>query len=133
MKTASCSCGQLAIVLDGDPHDIIICHCRECQKSTGSAFSVSTYWSNEAIVEIRGESRNYSRLSDAGRKLESHFCPVCGGGPFWYADFLPESVGVGLGHFEESNLPWPTNEYWTVRKHPWTAVVGPIKSHEGDS
>ena len=133
MRTAACSCGQLSISLQGDPQDVLICHCRECQKATGAPFGVSTYWSKEAIVDIRGNSQTFSRVSDAGRMLENHFCPTCGGRPFWYADFAPNSVGVALGNFEESDLPWPTDEYWTVRKHPWCAVVGPIRSHEGDT
>ena len=37
-RTASCSCGQLSIEVDGAPLGVGICHCLACQRRTGSVF-----------------------------------------------------------------------------------------------
>ena len=132
MRRAKCGCGQFSIQLSGDPSHVLVCHCRECQQATGSAFGVSTYWPKSAIVEIIGSSTCYTRSTEAGRRLTNHFCPVCGVRPCWFAEFLPDHIGVAIGCFEEPDLPRPTAEYWTVRKWPWVAFDGNLQSFEGD-
>lgn len=132
MRTAKCSCGQLSISLNGEPEHVFICHCRECQLVTGSAFGVSTYWPRTAVAEMTGRSTSYTRSSFSGRSLTNHFCPVCGGRPYWFAEFLPGHVGVALGCFGQDDLPAPKEEYWTSRKHPWVSFACSLKSFVGD-
>ena len=132
MRTAACTCGQLTIVMQGEPDNVLVCHCRDCQKETGGPFGVSTYWPKSAVAEIRGKSSAYTRISDAQRTLTHHFCPFCGGRLFWYADFVPQGIGVAIGNFDEANLPPPTDEYWTVRRHPWVSFACPLVPHIGD-
>ena len=38
-RTASCSCGQLRIEVQGDPQGVGVCHCLACQRRTGSVFA----------------------------------------------------------------------------------------------
>jgi len=132
MRTATCTCGQLSIVMEGEPDAVLICHCRACQKATGGPFGVGTYWPASAVAEIRGRSSSYARHSDAGRTLTNHFCPTCGGRLFWYADFVPHGIGVAIGNFESADFPAPTDEYWTVRKRPWVEFSCSPTSHPGD-
>ena len=54
-KTASCSCGQLSISVRGDPQEILVCHCLECQKQSGSVFLSWAYWPKTAIAAKTGE------------------------------------------------------------------------------
>ena len=42
-RTASCSCGQLRIEVQGEPRGIGLCHCLECQRRTGSVFAACGY------------------------------------------------------------------------------------------
>ena len=35
-----CLCGKVRYSADVDPTFVAVCHCKNCQKSTGSAFSV---------------------------------------------------------------------------------------------
>ena len=44
--------------VNGDPVRASICHCRNCQRRTGSAFGIGAYF-READVEIRGEVKTY--------------------------------------------------------------------------
>jgi hypothetical protein len=38
-RTASCSCGQLRIQVEGEPQGVGLCHCLACQQRTGSVFA----------------------------------------------------------------------------------------------
>ena len=38
--TGGCLCGAVRYTADADPSSVTVCHCLDCQKFTGSAFSV---------------------------------------------------------------------------------------------
>jgi hypothetical protein len=37
-RTAQCHCGSLRIIATGDPDRVYLCHCKACQRRTGTAF-----------------------------------------------------------------------------------------------
>ena len=39
-REAQCSCGQVKLVVDGEPVRIAVCHCYSCQLRTGSTLGV---------------------------------------------------------------------------------------------
>src|SRR5215467_963162 len=90
-RIAHCCCGSLRAETTGEPAFVGACHCTECQRRTGSPFGVSTYFLKER-VRTNGPSKVYVRGSDAGRKIEIHFCPDCGTSVFWYAEWGPWRV-----------------------------------------
>lgn len=47
-RVAKCACGQLKVTLQGDPLSTGMCTCTYCQKRTGSAFGLSSYFDKES-------------------------------------------------------------------------------------
>jgi hypothetical protein len=111
-------CGSLRAEATGEPVVVGACHCTECQRRTGSPFSVSTYFPKEQ-VRTEGPSKVYVRGSDSGRKVEFHFCPDCGSTVFWYAELRPDNIGIAFGTFADPSMPWPTLSGWETTRHPW--------------
>lgn len=128
-RTASCSCGQLSVTVNGDPEEVTVCHCFECQKSTGSVFGVSTYWAKGACVAIKGEATLWRRSSDSGRWLDNYFCPVCGSTLYWYAEFAPDQIGIATGNFADPTFPAPTAVVWGSCRHPWVKLPADWETH----
>ena len=118
-RTAACSCGQLRVTMNGKPAMVAACSCRECQKSTGSVFGVSSYWPKTLLVAIEGESKVWRRGSDAGRWIDNYFCPTCGSSLYWYAEAMPDMIGISAGNFADPNFEPPTYAVWNETKHPW--------------
>jgi hypothetical protein len=118
-RTAACSCGQLRVTVTGKPGSVGACSCRECQKSTGSVFGISSYWPKSAVASIEGKSTVWRRGSDAGRWVDSYFCPTCGSTLYWYAEALPDSIGIAAGNFADPNFEPPTYAVWSETQHPW--------------
>ena len=116
-RTARCCCGKLRAEATDEPALVAACHCIECQRRTGSPFGVSAYFVNEQ-VRTEGANKVYVRDSDSGRKIELHFCPDCGTSLFWYAEFVPDHVGIAFGTFADP-LPRPTVSVWEMTRHPW--------------
>jgi hypothetical protein len=59
-RTASCSCGQLRIQVEGEPRGVGICHCLACQQRTGSVFAALASFS--APFKVFGTATEYIRV-----------------------------------------------------------------------
>src|SRR5215471_7912222 len=103
-RTAHCCCGALRVEVSADPDVVGVCHCGECQRRTGSVFSVGAFFKKEH-VRAEGPSNVYVRDGQEGRKLRMHFCPTRGTTVFWEADLRPDNIGVAVGAFHDSNFP----------------------------
>lgn len=56
VRNGRCLCGQVTVELTGEPFAVSLCHCVNCQKTSGSAFSVIALvpiWLNGGIAGIR--------------------------------------------------------------------------------
>jgi len=73
-----CLCGRVRYRTRGAPRFMAVCHCRYCQKVTGSAANTEVAFLKED-VQFSGDLRTYEYRSPAhGRLMRSHFCAECG-------------------------------------------------------
>ena len=97
-RKASCNCGQLVVTVNGpDPERISLCHCKLCQKQSGSVFAVQARFPREQVT-IEGKSTawkltleeanltEYRNCISLGGGGTFHFCPVCGSTVWYTAD-----------------------------------------------
>lgn len=116
---ASCQCGALRAECDGDPDFVVVCNCRACQKRSGSPFGTGAYF-RKASARVAGEARGWARNADSGRRIENHFCPVCGTTVYWTLELRPDHLGVPYGIFE-TPIPDPVRVIWTEEQHSWVS------------
>ena len=121
-RTASCACGQFRIVCAGDPERVALCHCLDCQRRTGSAFSVAAFYPRDAVTP-EGHEKTTRRLGGSGRGLTFHFCPDCGGTVYWEPEFRPEWIAVAVGCFADPAFPQPEKAVFEDRAHPWAKIA----------
>ena len=120
-REAACSCGQLHLTVEGEPFSVGICHCLACQRRTGSAFGFQARFPRDR-VQISGESREYSRLSDAGEQRTYNFCPDCGANVYYAGASEPDLVAVPVGAFADPDFPEPRVSVWETSKHAWVTL-----------
>ena len=128
-RTASCRCGQLRASVTGHPVRVSVCHCLNCKRRSGSAFSAQARWPSEQ-VRIEGESKSFEQPSDNGNRGIFHFCADCGSdlyyrnaGPGIDADFA-NLVAIPLGAFDDPYFSKPRFSVWEMRKHDWIELLG---------
>lgn len=130
-RTASCSCGQLRIEVQGEPRGVGLCHCFECQRRTGSVFA--SLASFAAPWRVTGQATEYTRAGDQGARFTFRFCPVCGSTLFHTEDgFEERSVGVAVGAFADPGFPPPQVSVYDCRRHPWVTLPPGVKAFEKD-
>ena len=119
-QRGGCACGAVRYSLTTAPLIVHACHCRDCQRITGSAFVINL-WIEAKFVEAGATAPKSFRLAGGSRKPhEVFFCEACGtylwsryhGAP---GDFLfvragtldrPEAVRPDVHIFTRSKLPW---------------------------
>jgi len=59
-----CACGAVRYRVKNAPFRTSVCHCRACQRRTGSAFGVGIYFKQDDFELLRGELKAYEYRSD---------------------------------------------------------------------
>jgi hypothetical protein len=122
---ASCACGNLTVTARGEPVEVYLCSCTDCQRGTGSAFSYAAIFP-ESVVSIAGERRQYTQRGDSGRFVDSFFCPTCGTAVLFRAEGLPGTLGVPVGCFADPSFARPSKLFWASRRHHWLKLPASI-------
>jgi hypothetical protein len=129
-RTASCCCGQLRIQVEGEPRIVGVCHCRACQRRTGSVFATLAGFS--APFNVSGTATEYVRVGDQGARFRFRFCPVCGTTVFHTEEGEDQSVSVAVGAFADPGFPAPRVSVYDSRRHPWVRLPAGTKTFDKD-
>jgi len=123
VREARCACGALSARVKGDPVRLSICHCLDCKRRTGSAFSWNATYGT-AQVAIEGPSKSFTRGSDDGYWGRHHFCPACGVTVWYEIERRPNMVSIPAGAFADPAFPPPAVEVYEERRCPWLPDLG---------
>ena len=129
-RLATCHCGQLQLRCSGEPAKVSLCHCLDCQRRTGSLFSVAVFFPRAAVALAAGAAKNFRRGSASGFDVTFHFCPECGSSLWWEPDRLPDRIGVAVGAFADPGFPMPEQAVWAQDRHAWLTLPENIAAHE---
>jgi hypothetical protein len=117
--TGGCLCGQIRYTASGDPALSGLCHCRNCQRYTGSAFETVIGFPSSA-VSVQGALKTYNDTGDSGKTVYRRFCPNCGSGVIAEAEALPGVTLVLAGTLDDTSVFKPAMELYCSSAQPWT-------------
>lgn len=120
-RTRECHCGQLKVIVSGEPGRVYVCHCKACQRRTGAVVHSGAVYSKNQ-VRFEGEDKVYARGAASGFEVRFHFCPNCGSSVYWEGDRFPEICGIAVGSFADPNFPAPNDSAWEESMHPWLSL-----------
>ena len=121
MRTGGCLCGAVRYSVRGDPVHVRRCHCTDCRKESGSAFTVYAQWPVEAF-EMSGEISSYD-----GRG----FCPRCGSRLLVTSDPGDTLIEIRVGSLDEAPFELiPEDEIWVKRRESWITPVEGAAQHD---
>ena len=103
-RTAECHCGSLRAIASGEPESVDLCHCKACQRRTGTAFHLGATYLKDR-VRLEGARNIYERDGDSGNRIRFHFCPNCGSNLYWGKRSQPGSVRDHRGQLCRSKFP----------------------------
>ncbi|MEO3476231.1 GFA family protein [Phaeobacter sp. CAU 1743] len=96
--TGSCLCGQVAYDTGSEPLWITICHCRFCQRATGSDRMIQPVFERRGFNFGAVRPKVYTQPSDgSGKDINVHFCPDCGTKLALTFERWPDKIGLYIG------------------------------------
>lgn len=113
VREGGCLCGAVRFKCEGEPVNVRVCHCRNCQRAMGSPSFARALFEQSAIT-IEGETARYPS-SDL---LDRVFCRTCGTGLFAWRK-AGTRAGVALTAFDDRNAFVPTAHTWVSEKMNW--------------
>ena len=124
--TGGCSCGQARFSADAEPAFVGVCHCRACQKKSGSAFAIIVALPKQALT-VTGDVTTYDAVGDSGKAVHYRFCPRCGSPVTRNADLLPDLMMIHAGTLDDPELVKPPMEIYCDEKQSLVDLGGGLQ------
>ena len=120
-----CQCGAMRYEIAEAPLRTYTCHCTDCQRITGSAFSLAIVVPDEEFRLTKGEPWLVQRLADSGRVVTRWLCRDCGSWVCSAAWAVPGQAPMRIvqgGSLDDRSWLRPTRHFWTRSKQPWVEI-----------
>jgi hypothetical protein len=120
-----CLCGAVRYTAEGDPGSATVCHCRDCQKFTGSAFAALVLVPKSGFA-FTGPVKTHTGVGGSGLPILRHFCSECGSSLGEEPGTRPGMVILTVGTFDEPATASPGREIFRDDAIPWVHIAGDI-------
>jgi hypothetical protein len=119
LLTGGCACGAIRYACTAEPLLALNCHCRDCQRASGSAFAAIIRLPAAAFTVTKGAPKFYTVPGDSGNRVSRGFCPECGSPVFSRLSGLPDVVGVRVGSLDDPSCYRSTMDIFVASVQPW--------------
>ena len=116
--SGGCACGAIRYETEADPVVMLNCHCRDCQRATGSGYAAIMVVP-KADVRVSGEPRYHRIVGKAGKAVERGFCPNCGSQVLAKLERMPDVLGLQAGSLDDPVRYRPSMDLFTASAQPW--------------
>lgn len=125
--TGGCLCGDVRYSIADVPIRQAICHCRHCQRQSGSAFSALLIVPPTAL-NVQGETAVYRDQGDSGATVDRHFCSRCGSPILTALPTRPDVRFIKAGTLDDPNIMAPDVHAWCESAWPSTLIPDDVRS-----
>ena len=119
--TGGCQCGAVQYRIAADRLVPYVCHCRECQKQSASAFGISVPVLQTSFY-VEGATASWRRATNSGSHTNCYFCPKCGSRLYHAGESRPGMVTIKGGSLDNAKDLKPVAHVWTSSKQEWVVL-----------
>lgn len=122
-----CDCKVVRYHMTSAPLFVHCCHCRWCQRESGSAFALNAMIEADRVVNLGIEPELVHTPSDSGLGQKIARCPHCKVA-VWshYAGSGPITKFVRVGSLDDPDRFPPDVHIFTASKQPWVVLPGDV-------
>ena len=125
-----CACGAVRYRLESGPMFVHCCHCRDCQRQTGSAFVLNALIETDRVSLLRGSPSRFSAPTDSGRPHGIYRCPECGVAVWSEYGGVAALRFVRVGTLDNPAAMSPDVHIYVRSKLPWVKLPEGVPSFE---
>jgi hypothetical protein len=125
-----CACGAVRYRLESAPMFVHCCHCRDCQRQTGSAFVLNALIETDRITVLAGDPEPVPVPTDSGRPHDIWRCRTCR--TALWSDYGGRAAlrFVRVGTLDDAAALPPDVHIYTRSKLPWITLRKEVPAFE---
>ena len=118
-----CTCGAIRYRMTSAPLFVHCCHCRWCQRETGTAFALNAMIEADRVMVLLGEPEVVNTPTNSGQGQKVSRCPRCRIA-LWsnYAGAGDAVRFVRVGTLDEPDRLPPDIHIFTASRQPWVVL-----------
>jgi hypothetical protein len=120
--TGGCSCGAVRYVVTRAPLAVYACHCTDCQRSSGTAFTLSMLLDRATFEVTQGEAVPYAARMAHGAPASGCMCGDCGTRLWRVARTQQHLMMLRAGTLDKTGWLRPVAHFWTRSAQPWLVL-----------
>jgi hypothetical protein len=130
--TGGCQCDSVRYIVTTEPIRLLACHCKECQRQSGSAFGMSMLVKKDSLT-VTGRTKQFTRSADSGNEVTGVFCPECGVRIYHVPNPVQDVVALKPGTLDDTSWLRPVSFIWMKSAQGWVLVPDDVKALEGQT
>ncbi len=116
-----CTCRQVRYRMTSNPMIVHCCHCRWCQRETGSAFVINAMIEADRVAVLTGEVEIIDTPSESGHGQRISRCPKCHVAV--WSNYSSDAIHcVRVGTLDDPDRLPPDIHIFTASKQPWVVL-----------
>lgn len=128
MLEGGCLCGGVRFRVTGKLGPAGYCHCKQCQRASGSAFAANAPARTKYFELVAGEDLLREFESSAGKYRA--FCGRCGSPIYSRRETEPELRTLRLGTLDGDPERRPVAHLWVRSKAPWHEIADALSQFD---
>jgi len=128
--TGGCPCEAVRFVVKAMPLLVYACHCTECQRWSGSAFSLSMPVGADSFALTCGQPKPWRRIGASGIESTFWFCSDCGGRAYGQWNSRPDLISVRAGTLDDTSWVRPVAHIYLRSAQAWERIPNNAKCFE---
>jgi hypothetical protein len=128
--TGGCACGAIRYECSAEPLLSANCHCRNCQRASGSAYASPLFVPTPAFRFLKGEPKYYTAKADNGHTTHRGFCVDCGSPVVGKVDERPAVVLIWAASLDDPSWHRPRADFFTASAQPWDYLNPALRKFE---
>ena len=127
--TGRCYCGRTTFSASAAPKAVTYCHCDDCKRATGAPVAAFAAFDDAVITFAPDEGQAISRVAGVTRS----FCRSCGSPLSGRYDYLPDTVYVPVGLFDNADAYPPEMHAHQNNQLMWLCLSDDLPKHQGSA
>jgi hypothetical protein len=127
---SGCTCGAVRYRLASAPMFVHCCHCRDCQRQTGSAFVLNALIEADRVELLSGNPDETILTTDSSRQQKVYRCPSCKIAVWSVYGGIDKLRFVRVGTLDNPAALTPDVHIFVRSKLPWIKLPDGVPAFE---
>jgi hypothetical protein len=124
-----CACGAIRYECTAMPVRMVNCHCRDCQRASGSGYSATVIMAAKSVRLLQGDCKEHRIVAESGHIAMRQFCGACGTPLFAASMAQPGLLGLKASSLDDPSWFSPEADVWVQSAQPWDPMSPSIQKY----